>query len=133
MTQQLFIFGLGYVGLSFALAQKACGWKVAGTCRSYKRKQELLALGIEAFVFDGESGEQEIGDKVASSNAILSTVPPVATGDPVLRVFGIHICRIVADSRRKIVGWTYAENLAFRFMSLGSQVYMAQDGMCWRR
>ena len=94
MTQHLFVFGLGYVGLSFALAQKASGWKVAGTCRTDRRKQELLAQGVEAVVLDGKRREQEICEKLASSKAVLSTVPPTGRGDPILNIFGADLGQV---------------------------------------
>ena len=90
-ARRLFVFGLGYVGLSFALALKTAGWKVAGTCRSQARKLALLELGLEPFVFDGESGESEIRRRLVSSNAILSAVPPSDAGDPVLIMYGMDI------------------------------------------
>ena len=92
-VRRLFVFGLGYVGLSFALAMRNVGWKVEGTCRSEKRRQELLRSGLEAFVFDGQKRLAEISQKIVLADAILSSVPPTTTGDPVLEVFGADICR----------------------------------------
>ena len=63
-VRRLFVFGLGYVGLSFALAMRNAGWKVEGTCRSEKRRQELLRSGLEVFVFDGQKRLAEISQQI---------------------------------------------------------------------
>ena len=89
--RRLFVFGLGYVGLSFALAMRDAGWKVEGTCRSEKRRQELKQRGLEAFIFDGQKRCVEISQGVALADAILSSVPPNGAGDPVLDIFGADI------------------------------------------
>lgn len=86
---------MGYVGLSFALAMRAAGWKVLGTCRTEKRRQELVHLGLEAFVFDGQKKSVEISRSVMSADAVLSSVPPNAAGDPVLDIFEPDICSIL--------------------------------------
>jgi len=90
-VRRLFVFGLGYVGLSFALAMRDAGWKVEGTCRSEKRRQELKQRGLEAFIFDGQKRCVEISQGVALADAILSSVPPNGAGDPVLDIFGADI------------------------------------------
>ena len=88
---RLFVFGLGYVGLSFALALQTAGWKVAGTCRSQARKLVLSEFGLEPFAFDEKGAEPEIRARVVASNAILSAVPPGDSGDPVLMRYGMDI------------------------------------------
>ena len=97
-VQRLFVFGLGYVGLSFALAMRDAGWKVEGTCRTEKRRQELIQSGLEAFVFDGQNTLGEINQRVVLADAILSSVPPDTAGDPVLDIFGADILRKSSSS-----------------------------------
>ena len=92
-AQRLFVFGLGYVGLSFALAMRDAGWQVEGTCRTEKRRQELIQSGVKTFVFDGQTRCMEISQRVVVADAILSSAPPNAAGDPVLDIFGADICR----------------------------------------
>ena len=50
----LFCFGLGYSALALARALQEEGWRITGTCRSEARREELGALGIEAWLFDRE-------------------------------------------------------------------------------
>ncbi len=97
-VQRLFVFGLGYVGLSFALAMRDAGWKVEGTCRTEKRRQELIQSGLEAFVFDGQNTLGEINQRIVLADAILSSVPPDTAGDPVLDIFGADILRKSSSS-----------------------------------
>jgi len=91
-VRRVFVFGLGYVGLSFALAMRDAGWKVEGTCRTEKRRQELIRSGLEVSVFDGEKRLAEISQRIVLADAILSSVPPTTAGDPVLNIFGADIC-----------------------------------------
>ena len=91
LTQRAFVFGFGYVGLAFALVLKANGWKVGGTCRSEERRKELLKHGLEAFIFNAANEEDAIRHKIVSSDIILSTVPPLGAGDPVLPSYGKDI------------------------------------------
>src|SRR5215211_404012 len=53
MTGRLFIFGLGYCGLEIAKLARAAGWRVAGTCRTSDKADELNQQGFEAHLFDG--------------------------------------------------------------------------------
>ena len=68
----IFIFGLGYTGARVAAAARALGWGVAGTGRA----------GI---AFDDDDA---VRAALAGAAYVLSSVPPDAGGDPVLRRYG---------------------------------------------
>jgi len=74
---QLFCFGLGYSGARLALALRALDWQVAGTSRDGAALQELEAHGIVG-------GQLENAEIPPGTSHILITIPPGATGDPVL-------------------------------------------------
>jgi nucleoside-diphosphate-sugar epimerase len=82
----LFCFGLGYSALALARVLQGEGWRIAGTCRSEARREELAALGIEAWLFDRERPLGNPAGAFAGSTHLLSSVPPDATGDPVIDV-----------------------------------------------
>lgn len=73
---QMLIFGMGYAASHLAGRLRARGWDVAGTTQ------------------DGRAGSIAFGDEGAvlaalrSATHILSSVPPVAGGDPVLARYG---------------------------------------------
>ena len=84
----LFCFGLGYSALVLARRLRAEGWRIAGTCRSEARREELAALGIEAWLFDREQPLADPAAALAGSTYLLSSVPPDAAGDPVIDLCG---------------------------------------------
>jgi iron(II)-dependent oxidoreductase len=67
---------------------QAEGWRIAGTCRSEARRDELAALGIEAWLFDREQPLADPAGALAGSTHLLSSVPPDAAGDPVIDLCG---------------------------------------------
>jgi hypothetical protein len=69
----LFIFGLGYTASRIAMAAKAMKWQVDATG----------AAGNIAFDDRGS-----VGVALAQATHVLSSVPPVADGDPVLSAYG---------------------------------------------
>jgi nucleoside-diphosphate-sugar epimerase len=69
----LFIFGLGYTAGRIADAVRAMGWQVDATG----------SAGNIAFDDRGS-----VGVAIAQATHILSSVPPVADGDPVLNAYG---------------------------------------------
>lgn len=79
MGEKFFVFGLGYSGKAVARALLARGWSVAGTTRS-GRADDLP--GIEVFAFDRDGTLP--GAALDGVDAILSTVPPDRSGDPVV-------------------------------------------------
>lgn len=80
---QLFCFGLGYSAEALARRLLARGWDVAGSTRDAERRARLIALGI--VVLDAPP---------ADTTHLLSSVPPDADGDPVLRAHGAAIARL---------------------------------------
>ena len=94
----LFCFGLGYSALALARALQEEGWRITGTCRSEARREELGALGIEAWLFDRERPLADPAAAFAGSTYLLSSVPPDAAGDPV-----IDLCGPAIAARRDLV------------------------------
>lgn len=78
MSRRCFIFGLGYSAGRIALALEARGWEVISTGRAG-------TLG-----FDDTAN---IRLALADADAVLSSVPPSADGDPVLAAFGPDLAR----------------------------------------
>lgn len=73
MKPRLFIFGLGYTASRIAAAATAMGWEVIATGRA------------GALDFDDEGG---VRVALAGASHIVSSVPPMADGDPVLALYG---------------------------------------------
>ncbi|HJO74798.1 MAG TPA: SDR family oxidoreductase [Rhodospirillales bacterium] len=85
---RLFCFGLGYSATRLARGLIADGWTVAGTCQSADRRDELAAVGIEAFVFDRNQPLADPAHLLSGVTHLLSSVPPADYGDPVLPPHG---------------------------------------------
>jgi len=85
---RLFCLGLGYTALALARRLKAEGWRVGGTCREADKAAELTAEGIEALC-DPDAAIAAIG----SASHLLSSIPPDASGDPALALWGPAIAR----------------------------------------
>ncbi|HZQ00133.1 MAG TPA: SDR family oxidoreductase [Reyranella sp.] len=75
---RLFVIGLGFCGLEIARRAKANGWQVAGSVTGEGKADELRSKGIEAELLSVSSRALQ------AATHILSTVPPQASGDPVL-------------------------------------------------
>lgn len=91
--RRLFCFGLGYSASRLARALIADGWAVAGTCRTEEAAATLRADGIDAHLFDGVAGMDHMDDLLFGATHLLSSVPPDADGDPVLRLHGADIAK----------------------------------------
>lgn len=91
---RLFCFGLGYSAL--ALARRLLGkhWRVAGTCRSAAKADSLRAVGIEPFLFDRNAPLTDAAAALAGTTHLLSSVPPDASGDPVVDHHGNDLVRL---------------------------------------
>jgi nucleoside-diphosphate-sugar epimerase len=111
-----FIFGLGYVGRSFAKYLLNQGWSVSGTCTSGIKAAEMRREGIDTLVFDdndhGNSDVSAVRTALRLSTHILSSVPPAQvyasavppyggslydSADAVLQLFGDDIINQVSN------------------------------------
>jgi nucleoside-diphosphate-sugar epimerase len=80
--KSLFCFGTGYSAQVIARAVLADGWRVIGTYRDAEDAKTLSTLGVKPILFEDAESALEHAD------AILSSVPPNETGDPVLVRYG---------------------------------------------
>jgi len=87
--KRLFCFGLGYSAMRLAATLPPGEWTVAGTCRTAEQAESLSARGIRAHVFDGDdAGGDVLARALDDATHVLSSVPPRAGDEPVLRCFG---------------------------------------------
>jgi nucleoside-diphosphate-sugar epimerase len=89
----LLVFGLGYVGVAVARVGVASGFVVSGTVRGATQSADD---GIVRVDFAGAD------DAVGSATHLLCTVPPDASGDPVLARYGDMIA---TASRLRWIGY----------------------------
>ncbi|CAA7616213.1 Nucleoside-diphosphate-sugar epimerase [Candidatus Terasakiella magnetica] len=88
MGKRFFLFGLGFSGRVIARALMAQGWSVGGTTRS---GESLDLPGVTLLPFDrGHCLPETALDGV---DAVLSSVPPDAQGDPVLDIMAEALTR----------------------------------------
>gem|GEM_PF-50112 len=88
---KLFAFGLGYSSLALLRRLGPRLDRASGTVRSQAKAAALQARGVVARVFDGEQADPAIDDDLAGADALLISVPPGPSGDPVLRHFSQKI------------------------------------------
>jgi nucleoside-diphosphate-sugar epimerase len=84
---KLLVFGYGYSAHHIAERLRAAGAAVTATVRSSARAEQLTRSGVTARVFSPDHRDQAIVEDIAASDAILVSVPPDASGDPVLAAF----------------------------------------------
>lgn len=94
----LLCFGLGYSASMLAARLSAKGWRISGTSRTRAGAERLEALGFRGLVFDGTSAGAGIADELATATHVLVSVPPDASGDPVLRLHAADLARAPALS-----------------------------------
>jgi nucleoside-diphosphate-sugar epimerase len=94
---RLLVFGCGYTSRAFVRRHRAAFSRIAATARSADRLERLRAEGILGIAFDGFApAHPALRDEVASADAILVSIPPDETGDPVLRSLGEALRRAPA-------------------------------------
>ena len=81
------VFGFGYSALHISQGLRTAGAEVTATVRSGAKAETLTKAGITAHVFSPEYCAKEIAADVMASDAILVSIPPDASGDPVLSTF----------------------------------------------
>ena len=91
---RLFCFGLGYSALALARHLRRRGWQIAGTCQTPERQADLAGEGIAAALFDRDRPLADPEAALAGTTHLLSSVPPDATGDPVIDRHGDAIAAL---------------------------------------
>jgi nucleoside-diphosphate-sugar epimerase len=81
------VFGFGYSALHISQRLRTAGAEVTATVRSRTKVESLKDAGITARVFSAEYCDAEIAADIAASDAILISIPPDGSGDPVLSSF----------------------------------------------
>jgi nucleoside-diphosphate-sugar epimerase len=87
MPGHLFCFGLGYCALALAESLDAEDWRIAGTCRTSEKRDELAARGIGALLYD-RACLLEDPRALDGVTHVLHSIAPEAAGDPLLRDCG---------------------------------------------
>ena len=100
MTKALLCFGLGYSAEVLAARLAGRGWTIRGTRRTADASARLEGLGYEMFVYDGSRPVPP--SALEGVTHVLSSVPPTADGDSVLRD---HADALRACDSLVWVGW----------------------------
>ncbi len=79
----LLSLGHGYSAQALARRLVPAGWRVIGTVRRPEQAAALVAAGVEPLAWPGD-----LAPALAAASHVLSSVPPEAEGDPVLRAAG---------------------------------------------
>ncbi len=87
----IFFFGLGFSAKVLASRLAARGWTVSATSRSAEGAAAITARGYRGHVFDGSTPLP--ANALDGVTHLVSSAPPGADGDPVLRVEGDDIAR----------------------------------------
>src|SRR5882724_8812239 len=84
---KLLVFGLGFSARHVAQRLQVAGVQVTATVRGRAKADGLAQAGITARVFSPEHIDAQIAQDIADSDAILVSIPPGESGDPVLASF----------------------------------------------
>ena len=84
---KLLVFGFGYSAEAIADRLRTSGAEIVATVQTAAKVEQLVRSGIRARLFSDEAGDPAIADEIATSDAILVSVPPDARGDRVLARF----------------------------------------------
>lgn len=90
----LFVFGVGYSALHFIRHHRNGFVSIAGTARSQEKADSLASDRVDGLVFSDEMREESISERLMDSDDLIVSVPPDASGDPVLR----HYEQAIKDS-----------------------------------
>lgn len=87
----LFIFGLGYVGLSLAQQLSSAGWQIIGTSRQPEKLASPETENWTVLRFADDQPIQDIDRYLNNATHLISTIGPVHSKDPVLTCHGASI------------------------------------------
>ena len=89
----LLVFGYGYSARHFVAAYRSAFADVAATTRSADKVPHREDAGVELLQFGAEGEDPALGARLDAADAILVSVPPGTSADPVLGRFGRRIAR----------------------------------------
>ncbi len=88
---RLFIFGTGFSSKAFVEEVRDQFEWIGGTTRSSDKMEALRTLGVEPFLFDGNSQGDGIAEALKQATHILVSIAPNEAGDPVLNQYANEI------------------------------------------
>ncbi len=88
---RLFIFGTGFSSKAFVEEVRDQFDWIGGTTRSSDKTEALRALGVEPFLFDGNSQGDGVTEALKQATHILVSIAPNEAGDPVLNQYANEI------------------------------------------
>ncbi len=91
LQMNLFIFGLGYSARAIVGRLGAQCREISGTTRSDGGMAAIGALGVNAYLFDGERPGPGINEALRSASHLLVSIGPNAKGDPALNHHGADL------------------------------------------
>ncbi|MBI1327708.1 MAG: SDR family NAD(P)-dependent oxidoreductase [Alphaproteobacteria bacterium] len=103
--KRLFCFGFGYTAefLAYTLRNiEKDEWHIAGTTRSHEKQEAMMALGIDAQLFDNDTALSDVHAALGDATHVLVSTPPDADGDIVFR---LHAEDIMRAKRMKWFGY----------------------------
>jgi len=90
---RLFVFGVGFSSKAFIEeARDRFDW-IGGTTRSVEKAETLKDMGVEPFLFNGETPGGGIAEALAAATHVLVSIAPNEAGDPVLNQHGDDIAK----------------------------------------
>lgn len=88
---RLFIFGTGFSSKAFVEEVRDQFDWIGGTTRSSDKMEALRTLGVEPFLFDGNSQGDGVAEALNQATHILISIAPNDAGDPVLNQYANEI------------------------------------------
>lgn len=96
---KLLIFGLGYSARHFVAEHGHALAQVTATVRAPARARQQARPGLEVLAFSSTGEDPLLAARLVEAEAVLVSVPPDATGDPVLGRFAGDLRRAAALRR----------------------------------
>ncbi|MDB5617535.1 SDR family oxidoreductase [Tardiphaga sp.] len=97
---RLFVFGLGYSVRRFIDHHAERFTAISGTVRTAEKQHALRGSRCMPLLFGADHSDPAIAEHIARADLLLVSVPPGASGDPVLAAFD---AQIAASGVRRIV------------------------------
>ncbi|GAB2185976.1 NAD-dependent epimerase/dehydratase family protein [Roseibium sp. LAB1] len=88
---RLFIFGTGFSSKAFVEEVRDQFDWIGGTTRSAEKADALRDIGVDPFLFDGDTQGAGIADALKQATHVLVSIAPNEAGDPVLNQYASEI------------------------------------------